>query len=350
MSAWMWFGLGAFAFVALQTATGQYQQRRRPREIQQSLPAPHLLDQDTEDALKLETLGILTEGPNGDLQSAAVRIICERSVSGPTFGLLLQDISGADPNLRAGGLTALKYLCRSPCRHMIVKYGTFDAVVTALERFLNDPGRSGSRHRPPPERQAMYILAWLLSRNTGLGVKAGVVRRWLAKYPFGSNDTERREAIKKIRSCASDDCVMYEIILHLETNREAKKDMEEAGLIGMSLEEDECERRADTETFPVLEGMPRVRNDTSEERELRRRRREAIVVSDGLQPARWDEAAPRRNDPTLSAEDENAEADMRRLISSVLDIDGSSQALQVSTWRSWIPWSYAASSNPFSPT
>ena len=235
---------------------------------------------------------------------------------------------------------------------MIVKYATFEAVVTALERFLDDPGRSDSRHRQPQEQQAMYILAWLLSRNTRLGVKAGVVKRWLAKYPFGSNDTETREAIKKIRSCASDDSVMYEIILRLETNGKAKKEMRQAGLLDSSLEEeeDEYDWRAGVELYPALEDLPRMRDDTSEERELRRRHREAIVVGGGSRLNWFEDAMQARNDSPLTAEEENAEAEIRRLITSLLDIDGSSQDSQVSTWRSWIPWSHAASSSPFSPT
>lgn len=222
----------------------------------------------------------------------------------------------------------------------MIKYSTADAVITALERGLQEPGRSTSSHRPAPERHAMFILSWLLGQDVTLGLRAGVVNRWLAKYPFGRNEIETQEAIKKLRAFDAEDGPMSEIIFRLEKHPEGKRQMRRAGLIASSIADlrDDERHMAELDSSPLMESSlarRRAREDTSEQRMIRRRRREAVVVSDGAQPLRRDDIIQREDTVT----DEDIVAEMQRIVESARTADETSQSQTASpTWRSWIPW------------
>lgn len=135
----------------------------------------------------------------------------------------------------------------------------------------------------------MWIMSAMLPHDISLALKAGIVKRWLAHYPFGRTEAETHEAIKKLRTYSTDDRVMSAIVAVLENHPEGRKQMRLAGLTGSSIGEtgDEYIGVIGLEEAMVMEeslATRRLRDDTLEERMIRRRRREAIVVSDGRQP------------------------------------------------------------------
>ncbi len=205
----------------------------------------------------------------------------------------------------------------------------------------------------------MYILSWLLAQNIYLGLEAGVVKRWLAHYPFGRNEAETHEAIKKLRSHNSDDAIMSEIIFRLWEHPMGKKQLRLAGLIGSSIGEsrDEDGGMFDGEQSPPFEAVVarrRAREDATEQR-IRRRRREAIVVSDGAQPLGRDDIIQREDsfltehldserdildtdtDPALLSSD----PEVQRMIEGVRRVNADISDVHVPAWSVRMPWQQA---------
>lgn len=135
----------------------------------------------------------------------------------------------------------------------------------------------------------MQVMSVMLPHDIQTALKAGVVKRWLAHYPFGRTEAEIHEAVKKLRSYAANDQLLASIIGVLENHPEGRKQMRLAGLTGSSMsetEDDDNDKMLGVEFEVGMESLAtrRPREDTPEERMIRRRRREAIVVSDGRQP------------------------------------------------------------------
>lgn len=163
-------------------------------------------------------------------------------------------------------------------------YATFQAVVTALENILADPMWRPFPLRLQAERNAMIILKNLMPNNVNLAVKAGAIKRWLAWYPFTPT---KLAAIKSIKEGNVDDTLMQDILFMLENNPDSRKQLRIAGLMGSSwgetLEDGHffvVNQRDDPDITPHR----RFIDESPEERRLRRRRREAMVLSDGAQP------------------------------------------------------------------
>lgn len=247
--------------------------------------------------------------PTNTIAIRASKIICERAATGPAYDVLLQNVSSPDPQLRSIALLALKYVCKNRKQFHIrdprivttiesdwyilytagsfitlVNYPTFHSLVTALENCLKDSNRPDYVKRLPAERHAMWILSTLLPHDVSLALKAGIVKRWLARYPFGRTEAETHEAIRKLRMWLTDDRIMADIVTVLENHPEGRKQMRLAGLTGSSIGESEDDDDRKTGMDDEIVVVRRRRNDTPEERRIRRRRREAIVVSDGRQP------------------------------------------------------------------
>lgn len=179
----------------------------------------------------------------------------------------------------------------------LITLPTFHAVVTALENILKDPTWQAPPLRSPPERHAMIILRILVPNAVGLALNAGIIKRWLAFYPFMPT---KLVAIKNIKEGHTDDSLMQEIISILENNPDSRKQLRIAGLMGSSWDES----RDDEHPFLHTHGRPglidlrphrRLMEESPEEQRLRRRRREAMVLSDGAQPLGRENIIQRRN-------------------------------------------------------
>ncbi|KAI9813068.1 MAG: hypothetical protein M1827_004288 [Pycnora praestabilis] len=298
---WLWVGLGALSILAYTAAYRQLHEIRLLTEVNPEPTKPNVVGQETEDALKLDTLKKLTEGSNSDLRSAAIKILCERSVSEPTFDLLLKDISSTNQTRQKKGLTALKLLRSNPA---VAKTKTVATLIALVDCLCNCLDRK--RYRPlnsatastPTERKAMELLKGFLSDHVPEALSAGVVKRWLAKYPFvevGASEEQRRAVFQQFKTLDSDDFLMSFIVMSVMHHAEGRKQLRMVGLLGSSIGEDG--EGGDTwmvggeETAGLAPGSRvmsdlgrRVTEESAEERALRRRRRDAMVLSEEGRP------------------------------------------------------------------
>jgi hypothetical protein len=174
----------------------------------------------------------------------------------------------------------------------------FRAIVTCLAHCVRDvPHASYDEEfdnfdfRDPVERFCLLVLFRLtIEFGSEEIIKAGIVHRWLAKEPWGSTEKEIQENFKHCYSSMR----LSELIQRIAHHSRGLGELVKAKLIDAS----------DTTFFPrsggniedgavgenglpdltLAEGGPRLREHSAEERHLRRRRREAIVLNDGVQP------------------------------------------------------------------
>jgi hypothetical protein len=200
----------------------------------------------------------------------------------------------------------------------------------------------------------MYVLARLIPYNVSEALKAGVVTRWLATYPFGDTEHERREAIKALKSWSAQDALLSEIVCAIEGHPDGRKQMRMAGLTGSAMGEPDSDgdgraigENGELPGGGVLVSRRRLRDASSEEQDRRRRRREAMVLSDGPEPIGSDDIIQQRP-ADFRREDEDEAAisrEMERLMDQVLNSNvagreaamESEQARWGAAWT-WIPW------------
>ncbi|KAI9758804.1 MAG: hypothetical protein M4579_002818 [Chaenotheca gracillima] len=339
-SIWLWMGLGCLSSIAIRLVIYQLEQVSTMTEVGKTKrkPQPRIIDQETEDALKLDTLRTLVDDSNYDLRGVAAKILCQRCTSGPAFELLLEDVASPNPQVRDKALVTLRYLALSEAGAQIDSAPTLRAVVIALTHILRDPSRTASSQRFPPERNALVIIIRFLHWNISAALDAGIIRQWLAHYPLGgTTPAERRAAIKRLSTNFSDDFLLSEVVSVLEDSAVARKQMRLAGLTGSAIDEDsdgEYSVRSGTRSAPdFIIPTRRLREESLEEQRLRRRRREAMVLSDGLEPLGRADIIQRGDGVDIREED------VERELGELMDqIRIEEDRRQSSWWSSWIPW------------
>ncbi|KAI9680014.1 MAG: hypothetical protein M1817_005029 [Caeruleum heppii] len=316
--AWVWLGLGVFSAVALRTAVYQLHQIRIATESHLSTKETSKLSQTTEDALEIDTLRKLAVLPNPELRDATVRIIYERVAANPAaIDQLLRQVTDPNHTRRAIALRGLGYMSLYVEDTQFATLPVFTALTTALTYTLNDPHRSSSyTQRSITERLAISLFSRLQPLNPSAALQSGIVTRWLAHYPFldaGPDPASRIAAVKALSIWNGNDVCLSNIIYILHNHADGRKAMRQAGLIGSEVEEADEEDDHDVHmrgTSPAdpasaaavamgwdilpsthdVTGPPaspvhprgrRVREESVEEQMVRRRRREAMVVSDG---------------------------------------------------------------------
>jgi hypothetical protein len=354
------------------------------------------LSNDAEAALKPEVLRVLVDGPSHELRASAIKIVVARALKDDAKKILLCDLASNNVDGRVKAINAMHLVLFS--RLMVndsPMTGTevfcdlpgFTAVVDALVNCLplhkiapapgslRKPTQVPARgtgpvspllppNRPADETRLMQILQELLrcalnesTDGLSLALQAGVVKRWLRKYPFPcaspSNSHlgfNRSDVVSlfRIDSWASDDPLMLRIMVLLGRDPEAMKQLRAIGIrgsdykeaifssggntgwselpsrdilmtnsedtagvwstdrirlelansqndpIGDELLRNELERRGE----PVRPGSSWARQAperSPEEQNLRRRNREAIVVADGGAPFTRDNILRRQN-------------------------------------------------------
>ncbi|KAI9844957.1 MAG: hypothetical protein M1838_001964, partial [Thelocarpon superellum] len=263
--------------------------------------------------LKLETLEQLAAGPRGGTRDAAIGIICERAATGQVYFAICAQAESPHVETRTRALVALRYLAHSTAVRKINSFPTYHALTTALIYTLKDTRRATRPlGRPANERIAMEILAYLLPYKVPIAVRAGIVRHWLACYPFGVGAATRLATINQLRLWKANDDLMSQIICLIETHPDGREEMRMMGLLSPK---PECNgsARGDGEAGEAGDSNPtvngdrlrpggwdmratdgegigspqrtrRVREESVEEQMIRRRRREAMVLSDGILP------------------------------------------------------------------
>lgn len=161
-------------------------------------------------------------------------------------------------------------------------------MITALVNMMHAPWRFNGLPRPAQERNALEILGVLQAINLDYGIKAGVVRRWLAHFPFGRTDSERQENIMKLlrvpltNLMAASTDRMAAILHQIRQSPQGEQELRAAGLLGKDEEVNQTE--GDENAQVNSSSSPSRSHGSSEERRIRRRRREAMVVNDGARP------------------------------------------------------------------
>ena len=198
----------------------------------------------------------------------------------------------------------------------------------------------------------MIVLCRLLRDNLIDAISAGIVSRWLSKYPFGGSTTDeavRREAVHQLKTFTSDDILMCEVIVRLDNFAEGRKQLRRCGLIGSAIGESNG-NEADTwmvdgddtagGNLASGAGSRRVREESAEEQALRRRRREAMVFSEGGGPLGRENIIQR--DEVL---DDEVERELEQLMDEVNREDDENhvaESSQTHGWSSWWPWTVNA--------
>ncbi|MCJ1310956.1 hypothetical protein MMC25_004625 [Agyrium rufum] len=211
---------------------------------------PDLITQDTEDAVKVETLQTLVEGANQDIRNAAIKIVCERAVRTDTFQLLLSDLASKDEYDRDRAVKTLRYLSRSSyvTETNIGQPATLNALVTAVTTFFTSsssyPPDSTSptnfSTRSTSESTALELLLLFLRMHLDEALHAGLVSRYLARYPFGgpnASEAQRMSAVAMIKRGGAEDGLMWELLTIVNGSPAGRKALRGARLVGSAIEE-----------------------------------------------------------------------------------------------------------------
>lgn len=157
--------------------------------------------------------------------------------------------------------------------------------------------------RPTAEKDALSILSANLYHRTTEALRAGLVNRWLAKYRFGgpnASDSRKMEVVQSLRTGQSEDVVMNHILNAIYSEPEGRRQLRRYHLIGSAIGETPDDDDGDVLMtggediasraafrYGYQRGS-RVHEESPEEQALRRRRREAMVISDGGAPLGWE--------------------------------------------------------------
>ncbi|KAJ6109722.1 Armadillo-like helical [Penicillium sp. IBT 16267x] len=323
----LWLCLGISLFFAVRGIATDLRQVVDLTEVKHVDREEKIISEGTEEALKLDTLLKLSSSTSHDLRAAALRIIAERSTKGEARDILLDDLSSKNKVRQGRALTALNFLVsnralsRTSVCTRLRDLPVYTAIINCLCNFLDEhtevtyPTTSPvlARTRPLGEKKALQILNILLPENIPAALEAGIVTRWLTKYPFPcalDEPSRRQEVVILLKTWWSDDTVMSSIFSNLTSHAEGIKQLRKHGLMGSMLEEeneqddeDDDDDDGDSDVWMVDgedtagpyrgSSSRRPQDGNAEEQALRRRRREAMVLSEGGRPLGRDDIIQR---------------------------------------------------------
>ncbi|MCJ1478914.1 hypothetical protein MMC13_007598 [Lambiella insularis] len=300
----IWMSLGILGICGAYIARAQLLAVRNAARVTQPEKPPELISQHTEDALKLDTLRNLAFGSNQEIRNAALKIVVERVSQKPTYGMLLQNLAGKDVEKRDEALVSIKFLSQTSARRATQSISTMSAIIDCLCNMTNEdsvpPGDlTNLEIRTTAEQDALNVLCVSCGQSTNTALRAGLVNRWLAKYPFGgphAPEIQKMEIIQTLRTNKSEDLVMNSILHAIYSEPEGRRQLRRHHLIGSAIGETPDDNDGDIlmiggedvagrSSFRYRnQRNSRVHEESPEEQALRRRRREAMVLSDGGAP------------------------------------------------------------------
>lgn len=191
-------------------------------------------------------------------------------------------------------------------------HSQFHAFETSYRDTPETSLRDSKRHcanRKDSIFRAIIILALLLQHDNQCALRAGFAE-WLVNYPFGGDCPVewKQKIIADIMTAHYEDTPMYIIITFAVANDEVRAILLKHGLIGdvknlIGAYEDDfgcawCIRSDGTVESLMnirLRDAQGVREESMEERALRRRRREAMVLGETGRPIERGDIIERRN-------------------------------------------------------
>ena len=172
----------------------------------------------------------------------------------------------------------------------------FKAVVTCLCNILDDyeipdDFKNYTTHsiRTQSEWDALHIVIRMFPWPITSALHAGLVTRWLKRYPFGgscSSVEQKRTIIQKLSLNETEDAPMSFIVHKVVNDPLGRAELVACDLLSQRVRRllDEKEQ-AESSSFPTMMGRGRrIREESLEEQALRRRRREAMVLHEGRGP------------------------------------------------------------------
>jgi len=142
------------------------------------------------------------------------------------------------------------------------------------------------------ESDALLMLSLALHRQRERLLQEGLITRWLAAYPFariGATPLQRHEVVLRYIQGRTPNLMMNEILDDLYHDPRSKDQLRQAGLIGSAIREELEDNDGDVEMIDFLEfqelGYER-REESPEEAQLRRRRRNAVAMASRGEPFR----------------------------------------------------------------
>lgn len=128
---------------------------------------------------------------------------------------------------------------------MICRLSTYKAIVDCLCNLLPEAraAEKGSLFRKQPERDALYVLNLVLYNDVVNALEAGVISKWLVRYPFGGPDASRYKKKKTIKEIIADPSyyedsdfghTMRTMLHYMSESPVLRKEMVEHGLLDVS--------------------------------------------------------------------------------------------------------------------
>ena len=237
---------------------------------------------------------------------------------------------------------------------------TYEALVDCLCNFLPSYQEkswpcneyTNIKSRTQAEKDALIALGRILPDNMSQALGAGIVSRWLAKYPFcGSSLPEalKIEAVQQLKTWNTEDTLMCDILCKIDCAPDGRKELRKHRLVGSAIGETDDEEgdtlmiggedTAGLSYGSVARGR-RIREESIEEQALRRRRREAMVLSEGGRPLGRDDIIQRENIVSDEDVEQDVEQDLERLIEDEArreDLEGAPSASEHGWWG-WTRW------------
>lgn len=173
------------------------------------------LQQDAEESIKPRTLAELASGPNYNLAASAIRLTATRFIRDKQAKRdLLEDLSSKQAPRRDIAINALRLLLTFPAvkdlnlKQHFVDYDTYSAIVTALINLLPEHEKHHKREtvhtspikpisRSAHEQGILEILLLLVEDQSHQwnfndlhteyaqpAINAGIITKWLSRYPF----------------------------------------------------------------------------------------------------------------------------------------------------------------------
>ncbi|KAJ9647591.1 uncharacterized protein PV06_00302 [Exophiala oligosperma] len=272
-------GLGTICY----SVPGVLQQVKDAARAPEPDPPPprKRLQKDSENSLKIDTLRTLADGYSYELRSSALKIVNSRTVHSRAKDLLLRDLASKDYERRDKAINALLLLLKQQHAHsrrgsLLAEFDLAKRLKATVQALINvlplheTPGQQPEQKsggllpqspilppsRPAQEESLLVVLNYMLAEESSGNVmdeppiysalNAGLVTKWLVKYPFpcalpenqGYN-FKRSDVARLFERSAwkSDDHLMAGIIFQVVHHPRGRKQMREAGLQASSYRE-----------------------------------------------------------------------------------------------------------------
>ncbi|KAJ2905045.1 uncharacterized protein MKZ38_006438 [Zalerion maritima] len=306
-------GLGLASASIISVAIALVTFYRDETQITTAPPKPQFITQETEDALKPDTLESLLGHYNYSIRETSARIICDRAaIDSTTIDSLLYGITRRDYEERIKCLKALALITDYYSLRLLHTRKCCSALVRCLELCMEDMEHENLDNkyydeyflRDMSERLCLMFISQLMAKyDTRILVETKFVEKWLARQKWGDADEEKQRNFKNYVEFKNNR--LKDICKQLQESRDGRKALEKVRLISraratelennptgnrvsviLEIQVPAREGRTDEGVDISLAPQPqslaeRIENSSAD---VRRQHREAMVLNDGTRP------------------------------------------------------------------